>query len=264
MTNRLVIGAASGMGEAVARRFADVTSDADHLLLADRSAERLAPLGKELRADCLPCDITSQTDVEVVAERLAGIGGIDAAVLTAGLSPTMAGGRTILEVNLTGTARVAEALLPHMNSGGALICFSSSSGHMFDGAALNALLDEPHSPTLYESLIAAGTDVENPGAAYAVSKYGVRRYVSQAAPAWGARDARIVSLSPGLIETPMGAREFARQPVMQTIVELTPLKRQGSADEVAAVACFLASLEASFVTGVDVLVDGGSVSAINK
>ncbi len=259
MTNRLVIGAASGMGEAVARRFARATIPGDRLLLADLSVERLESLAGGLGAEHIRCDITSDADVTAVAEQL---GDIDAAVLTAGLSPTMAPGRTILDVNLTGTARVAETLLPHMRSGGALVCFASTAGHYLDSSHLKALLDKPRSPDLYEALVEAGADLEDTGIAYSVSKYGVRRYVGQAAPAWGARGARIVSVSPGIIETPMGVQEFANQPYMQTLVEMSPLQRQGSADEVAAAACFLVSPEASFVTGVDLLVDGGSVATV--
>jgi NAD(P)-dependent dehydrogenase (short-subunit alcohol dehydrogenase family) len=247
------------MGEAVARRYARAAGPGDRLLLADVSADRVEKLAAELGAEHLRCDITIGSEVDAVGQLL---GDIDAATLTAGLSPTMASGRTILEVNLAGTARVAETLLPHMREGGALVCFSSSAGHLLDSAQFDALLDAPRSAGLYDALVEAGANLEDPGIAYPISKYGVRRYVGKVAPAWGARNARIVSLSPGIIETPMGAREFARQPAMQTLVEMTPLKRQGSADEVAAVACFLTSPEASFVTGVDILVDGGSVSAI--
>ena len=259
MTNRLVIGAASGMGEAVARRFARASVAGDRLLLADVSVDRLKPLADELGAEYISCDITSDADVAATVETL---GEVDAAVLTAGLSPSMAPGRTILEVNLTGTARVAEALLPRMRAGGALVCFASTASYYYDAAHLSAQLDEPRNPQLYEALAAVGAEVDNTGLAYSISKFGVRRYVERAAAAWGARGVRIVSVSPGLIETPMGAQEFAQQPHMKTILELTPLKRQASADEVAAVACFLASPEASFVTGVDLLVDGGSVSAM--
>jgi NAD(P)-dependent dehydrogenase (short-subunit alcohol dehydrogenase family) len=247
------------MGEAVARRFARGAASGDRLLLADVSAEPLERLATELGAEHIGCDITSDGDVAVAVERLDDI---DAVVLTAGLSPTMASGRTIVEVNLTGTARVAEALLPRMRAGGALVCFASSAGHLVDSSHLNAVLDEPRNPNLYDALVIAGANVEDPGMAYAVSKFGVRRYVKQVAADWGARGARIASVSPGLIETPMGAKEFAEQPYMNTLVDLTPLKRRGHADEVAAVACFLTSPEASFVTGVDVLVDGGSVAAV--
>jgi NAD(P)-dependent dehydrogenase (short-subunit alcohol dehydrogenase family) len=247
------------MGEAVARRFARSSSAGDRLLLADVTAERLAPLAEELGAEYVRCDITSDADVAAAAAHLDGI---DAAVLTAGLSPTMAPGRTILEVNLTGTARVAEALLPVMRAGGALVCFASTASYYYDAGAFSSHLAEPLNPRLYEELVAAGAAVDDTGLAYSISKFGVRQYVRRASTAWGKRGARIVSVSPGLIETPMGAQEFAQQPQMQTLLDMTPLARQGSADEVAAVACFLASPEASFVTGTDVLVDGGSVASV--
>jgi NAD(P)-dependent dehydrogenase (short-subunit alcohol dehydrogenase family) len=259
VTNRLVIGSASGMGEAVSRRFARAAVTGDRLLLADISTQRLQPLAQELGAEHIRCDITSDDDVLATVERL---GAVDAAVLTAGLSPTMAPGRTILEVNLTGTARVGDTLLPHMSTGGALVCFASTASYYFDASHLSAQLDEPRNPQLYEALAAAGAAVDDTGLAYSISKFGVRRYVSRSAAAWGARGARIVSVSPGIIETPMGAQEFANQPHMKTLLDMAPLKRQGAADEVAAVACFLASPEASFVTGIDVLVDGGSVAAM--
>lgn len=246
------------MGEAVARRFARDTAEGDRLLLADVSTDRLEPLAKELGAEHVRCDITSERDVTATVERL---GEVDAAVLTAGLSPTMASGRTIVEVNLTGTARVAAALLPRMRPGGALVCFASTAAHYLDSSHLNPVLDDPSSPELYDRLVAAGANVEDTGMAYSVSKFGVRRYVIRAAQAWGARQARIVSLSPGIIDTPMGAQEFAAQPYMKTLVETTPLRRQGHADEIAAVACFLASPEASFMSGTDVLVDGGSIAS---
>jgi NAD(P)-dependent dehydrogenase (short-subunit alcohol dehydrogenase family) len=246
------------MGEAVARRFARQSANGDRLLLADVSTGRLEPLANELGAEYIRCDITSDDDVTAMAERL---GEVDSAVLTAGLSPTMASGRTIVEVNLTGTARVGAELLPRMRPGGALVCFASTAGHYLDSSHLNAILDDPGSPELYDRLVAEGAKVEDTGMAYSVSKFGVRRYVIRSAEAWGARYARIVSLSPGIIDTPMGAQEFAAQTYMKTLVDTTPLRRQGQADEVAAVACFLASPEASFLTGTDVLVDGGSVAS---
>lgn len=74
--------------------------------------------------------------------------------------------------------------------------------------------------------------------------------------------ARICSISPGMIDTPMGRQEFEQQPMMKMLEDITPLRRQGRADELAAAAAFLVSDDASFITGVDLLVDGGAVAAV--
>jgi NAD(P)-dependent dehydrogenase (short-subunit alcohol dehydrogenase family) len=125
--------------------------------------------------------------------------------------------------------------------------------------AVDRVLDEPGSSTLLDDLDALGL-VEHPGIAYAVSKRGVIRLVERRARVWGAAGARLVSVSPGVIDTPMGRLEDANEPSMATVVAESALRREGRADEVAAVAAFLASDAASFVTGTDVLVDGGTVA----
>ena len=253
-TRRVVIGAASGMGAAVADQWAAISGPDDRLLLVDRSEAAVAALASRLGAEFGVCDVTSSAAVAALA---AQVGAFDAAILTAGLSPTMGTGRAIVEVNLAGTARVAEALLPQVRPDGALVLFASTAGHMVELSGLDSVLDEPLSEDLFERLREADPSVDDPAMAYMTSKYGVLRYVRRQAAVWGARGARIVSVSPGIIETPMGAQEFKAQPLMKDIVEQTPIRRVGRAEEVAAVACFLASPSASFVSGCDVLVDGG-------
>ena len=211
-------------------------------------------------AERVVCDIATDHGLAAMLEHVAEA---DAVVLTAGLSPTMASGRSIIAVNLSGTARIATALLDRIRPNGVLVCFASTAGHMYSSQVLDAVLDEPLAPDLYERLEGIEPGVADPAMAYIVSKYAVRRYVRRSAKAWGARQARIVSISPGIIDTPMGAREAAAQPMMEGIVSETPLARIGTADEVAAVACFLASPEAAFVTGCDILVDGGFVATLS-
>jgi len=92
----------------------------------------------------------------------------------------------------------------------------------------------------------------------------VQRLAVARAPAWGARDARLVSLSPGVIDTEMGRSELAAQTAaMESIIAATPVgKRMGRAAEIASVVAFLCSDAASFVSGVDLLVDGGSTNQL--
>lgn len=254
----VVIGAASGMGAAVAARMAG----RGPLLLADRDVDALERVAQTL--DPVPaimvCDITDPAQVAAVVERTGRLGGL---VLTAGLSPSMAPGRRIWAVNLVAAARVVDGFEAIAGAGSAAVCFASMAAHLSPSAeAIDRAIDEPSSPAFYDALAAAGVDPDQPQLAYAISKRGVIRLVQRRASAWGERGARLVSLSPGIIDTGMGQLEAANEPAMARMVETSPLRRMARPEEVAAVAVFLVSAEASFMSGVDVLVDGGAVASL--
>jgi NAD(P)-dependent dehydrogenase (short-subunit alcohol dehydrogenase family) len=248
------------MGRAVAELFADE----DRLVVADRDEAAVTKLAEELaaggaRVEALACDVTEPTSVRRLAE---AAGEFRALVHTAGLSPTMAPGRRIYEVNLLGTALVLDAFLEFAGPASAAVCFASTAGHMMDVSQYAPALDDPLAPEFFERLHAIGGDlVEDSSMAYVLSKAGVMRLVRKRAAAWGKRGARVVSISPGIIDTPMGRQEYESQPAMADMVETTPLKRQASATEVARVAQFLCSDGASFVSACDVLVDGGYIGS---
>jgi NAD(P)-dependent dehydrogenase (short-subunit alcohol dehydrogenase family) len=103
--------------------------------------------------------------------------------------------------------------------------------------------------------------IDDSGLAYALAKRGVVRACARAAVRWGKKGGRVTSIAPGIIDTPMGRQELEQQPIMREMLDQVPLARLGNSDEVAAVAAFLLSDEASFVSGIDVLVDGGLVQA---
>lgn len=255
VTTNVVIGAGSGMGEAVARRLAG----AGPLVLVDRNREALEAKAAELGVDSgdVVVKVLDITDRDAVYSLAAEVGDLGALVLTAGLSPTMGDCTAILRVNLLGTAHVLDAFLPHASQNSVAVCFASIAGH---GEIDPRMLDLSRRLAVDE--IAAGIDPSLPqltrsAAAYAISKRGVIDLVRRAAPAWGLRGARVLSLSPGIIATPMGRQEEEQQPVMADMLAATPLGRHGRAEEIAAVVAFLCSADASYMTGCDILVDGG-------
>jgi NAD(P)-dependent dehydrogenase (short-subunit alcohol dehydrogenase family) len=257
MTN-VVIGAGSGMGTAVARALAP----RGELIVADRNIEAVEAVAGELGREVVPieCDITDRQQVDSLIAR---IGTLDAIVLTAGLSGAMANGRRIFEVNLIGTARVLDAIDPLLRPGTVGVCFASMSGYRVpDRPELMAILDDPLSDRFFDAFTEIGLDPDAPQLAYPVSKRGIHRLVRRLCPSWGTRGARILSVSPGINDTPMNRLDESRHPIMADIIASSPLGRRGRPEEVANVVEFLTSDKASFMTGSDVLVDGGMVATI--
>lgn len=253
----VVIGAGSGMGAAIARA---LSGRPNRLVVADRNKDGVDALAAELsgQVESAGCDITDESSV---ADLVARIGTPGAIVITAGLSPAMADGRTITDVNLVGVDRVVRAFEPHLVAGSVGVCFSSMAAHLSPpDPSLDAILDEPQAPDLLDKLEALQL-LEYSGFAYGVSKRGVVRLVERRANIWGAKGARLLSLSPGIIDTPMGQLENSAMPVMAEMTAAGALKREGRAEEIAAVVAFLVSDAASFLTGTDILVDGGVVAA---
>ena len=260
----VVTGASGGIGAASARA---LDSAQARFVLTDRTREPLDALAGELEAatvEVVPCDLGDAGALQGIVDQVEQLGGLRALVHAAGLSPTMADAVSVLEINLAVSRRLVDALRPLALPGAAAVLIASQAGRLAAGGispSIAAVLDDPLAPDFVERLTAeAGpAATSDSGAAYAMSKHGVQRMAVSEAPAWGERQARIVSLSPGIIDTGMGRQEFAAQPVMDTMRQHTPVDRRlGRPEEIAAVVAFLCSSQASFVSGVDWLVDGGS------
>jgi len=263
----VVTGGAGGMGLACARALASRGS----LLLVDLGEEQLDKARAELTAEgadveTLRCDVTSATDVAALADRVRAKGRLRSLVHTAGVSPEMADGRRVLEVDLIGTVRVTDALLPLVQPGSSAILISSIAAYSEVKPDVEKLLDDPLSEGFFDAVeLALGQPLDSP-TAYVLAKRGVVRLVERLATPWGAKGGRTVAISPGLIDTPMGRLELERQPIVPIMVTVTPLKRPeqplpGRPEDIAATVAFLESDGAAFISGCDIRVDGGLVGA---
>ncbi|WP_298690582.1 SDR family oxidoreductase [uncultured Sphingomonas sp.] len=271
MTRRkvLVTGAAGGMGRACARLFG-ATHD---LVLTDASA-RLTLVAEELEADAYTVRAARTGDLGDTAlldALVADLGSGEPVTIlhTAGLSPSQADWRSILSVNLVATEKLLAAVEPILAPGSVVVAIASTAGHVpieIPGTAdlLKAPLDTAFLDTIGAIIEAAagGNAAGASGLAYLLSKRAVLRLVERKAVAWGAKGARIVSISPGLILTPMGRQEVEQTPGAAETRDAAPAGRPGTAMDIALAARFLASDSATFITGTDLRVDGGTTAAM--
>jgi NAD(P)-dependent dehydrogenase (short-subunit alcohol dehydrogenase family) len=255
----VVTGAAGGMGAAIARALA---TESRRLILSDLHLAPLEALAKELQrqapVETLPGDI-SAADYPAKLLRALGARSIGLLAHTAGVSPSMADGKRVFDINFGATRRLVEAILPRIAAGGVAVLIASNSGQMiakpfFDRAVKKILRGQR--PLLMPLFLS------NPRFAYPISKRAVQLYAQKMALAFGKVGARIVSLSPGIIDTPMGRLEKTAGPEIDRMISLTPLARMGDPKEIAAVVTFLASPAASYISGTDILVDGGTIAGI--
>ncbi len=250
----VVTGAASGMGRACVER---LRSPATTIVAADLEAPTIDG------AVGVACDVTDSVAVAGLVSEVAARGEFRSLIHAAGVSPTMASPRRIFEVDLVGTQLVLDAFEPLARPGASAVCFASSAAHQVallgSQPEFDALVEDPLAPGFLD---AVESRFDDSGLAYGWAKRGVVRAAARAAVRWGARGGRVCSLSPGMIDTGMGRQEFDAQPVMRVMLDATLLKRLGRPQELADVVAFLVSDGAAFLTGTDVLVDGGCLEGL--
>lgn len=268
----IATGAGRGMGHECARLLPDLV---DHVILLDVAADAVMAAAAKISAQApsgvtvepFVADVTDGESLGRLAARVAERGALRAVAHAAGISPSMADWRRIFEVDLIGTARLAEALRPLATAGTATVNFASMASVLRAPTPQDGELDKLLADPLQDGFLdkvqeASSEDLENPGAAYSLAKRGVKVFTQAEAIRLGPLGARMVSVSPGLIDTPQGRQEAQEHPSMAMMLKATPLARMGRSEEVAQVVAFALSDAASFLSGVDLLVDGGLVAAI--
>ncbi len=262
----IITGGAGGMGLATAKILG-----ADHtVLLADVDQQRLDNALAELHAlnisaDSAVCDITDRASIDGLFKQAAKLGRLASVIHTAGLSPQMADAETIMRVNALGTIYLADAVLNIASEGVALVNVASMAGHMMPTAlmptrAYRHALSNPEK-FLHKALFPTRLmpkDFYKKGLAYGISKNFVMWYTRKRAADFGVKRARIVSVSPGSFDTAMGRLE--EQSGSAEMLKTAALKRFGKPEEIANVLAFCASDKAGYLTGVDILCDGGVVA----
>lgn len=263
----VVVTGAGGMGEAIARRIGTgrtiVLADFDETQM-QAATVRLEALGHSVFA--LRTDIANEGDVDAFVHAAADRGVVRSVVHTAGVSPVQATAAQIVAVDVVGTARLLDAFLPLVVPGTAAVCIASMAAAIMPVAddVVRAFATTPTNQLA--ALPALDSASLDPGIAYALAKRANQARVEAASIAWGRRGGRVVSLSPGVIATPMGRAELAGASgdFMRSMVAASGAGRLGTPDDIAAVVEFLLSPAASFITGTDIRVDGGAVAAFRS
>lgn len=215
--------------------------------------------------EAIEVDISSRKSILKLISEAKKHGDITMFVNAAGVSPSQASIETILKVDLYGTAILLEEVGKVIKEGGVGITISSQSGHRMPD--LSAELDEQLAITSTEKLlnleVLKVNNIKDTLHAYQMAKRcNIKRVMAEAVK-WGERGARINSISPGIIVTPLAIDEFngPRGDFYKNMFEKCPAGRPGTADEVASLAELLMSPQGAFITGADFLIDGGATAS---
>ena len=267
MANVCVItGGGSGMGLETAR---NIPKDVI-LVLTGRTVSKLENAKKILEEEghevyLIACDVSVRRDVHELCVFAAGLGTIKTVIHSAGLSPTMGDPEKIIMVNAVGTKNVNMEFYKYMNDGGVIVDIASSSAYeapeflvkrqIFEEAEYQE--DKFVKHMVGESKLPPG-EGNDAGFAYTLSKKFVVWYAAKCAHEYAKKGIRVVSVSPGLIETDMGSREAEAWDYTKAMVDNTCEHRMGTAAEMGFTIAMIADERNGYLRGIDVLIDGGA------
>lgn len=266
MTNVIVVIGAGQIGQAIARR----VGVGKHVLLADMrpenanaAAEILGNAGYDVSVATV--DVSSRETVNAIVELANRLGDVVGLIHAAGVSPSQASPATILKVDLYGTALVLEEFGNVIARGGSGVVIASQSGHRLP--PLTVEQNKALATTPVEELLSLPflqpDQVTDSLHAYQLAKRGNSLRVMAEAVRWGKRGARINTISPGIIITPLAKDELSgpRGEGYRRMIAASAAGRAGTPDEVGNVGALLMGPDGGFITGSDFLMDGGVTAA---
>lgn len=260
-----LLGAGS-MGTAILRRIAAGRK----ILLGDVSQQNLERVAHDLQysgydVETMIVNAMEKASVEAFAEKAASLGNVMYFIDTAGASPNQASPEHILALDMVGTGFAVDAFGKVMAKGGAGLIISSQTGYMYP-IPYEIEREILRTPTekLMELPFIRETAMQRSGTAYMIAKRANHLQAQKAAATtWKERRARINTISPGIIVTPLAYDEFAAAGEgYQRMIDASSAKRTGTSDEIAEAAAFLLGEHAKFITGTDLLIDGGVIASI--
>lgn len=261
----VVTGGARGMGFAAAKEL----GKRYRVVLCDLRLEQLDESVKQLAAcgiDAVPCacDVSDREAVKAMASFAGDQGTVKAVVHAAGVAPAFASWDKIVAVDAFGTLYVNEAFAGKMAEGGVIVNFSSSSPYLISDEMKPkriyklALSDVSAFEKEFLAFVESLPEERRDGASYPIAKSFVIWYTERLSLRLGKRGVRVVSIAPGVIDTAL-----AQDPTSERLAAGSALGRKGTVEEVASVIDFLCSDSASYLTGLDLKIDGGEIASIN-
>lgn len=266
MKNVIVLIGAGSIGQAIARR----VSAGKHIVLADLRQENADAAAKILSdagfsVSTMQTDVASRASIKTLIKTAKSFGEIFGVIHAAGVSPSQASPEIILKVDLYGTALVLEEFGKIVAPGGSGIVIASQSGHRLPPLSVeqNKLLATTEVDELLALPMLQSDQIKDSLHAYQISKRGNSLRVMAEAVHWGKRGARLNTISPGIVITPLANDELngPQGASYRNMIKKSVAGRGGTPDEVANVAALLMSADGSFITGSDFLMDGGVTAA---
>lgn len=266
MKNVMILTGAGQIGMAIARRMGAGMK----IVIGDKKEENAKTISKIMNdagfdTEPVEMDLSSRDSIKALIAKAQEYGDITMLVNAAGVSPSQAPVGAILKVDLYGTAVLLEEVGKVIKEGGVGVTISSQSGHRMP--ALTPKEDELLAVTPTEDLLSLDMlqpeNIRDTLHAYQIAKRCNEKRVMAQSVIWGEKGARINSISPGIIVTPLAIDEFngPRGDFYKNMFAKCPAGRPGTADEVANVAELLMSDKGAFITGADFLVDGGATAS---